>query len=160
MWDSLVAVFGTLAGGALVSYTQVLDGRRTRDEQQRQRVTDTTTELLRALLKYRKLFWLLVADIREGHTETREDRADRFQARSEITEARDRLSLTTGATALHAATKEAAWSAIDLGDIELGTVTDGRFSDDVEAALSAGRERSRDAHTALLKAVRAHIHGT
>ncbi|MEV7196864.1 hypothetical protein AB0N81_34445 [Streptomyces sp. NPDC093510] len=39
---------------------------------------------------------------------------------------------------------EASWSAI-----ELGAVVGERFNDDVEAAVAAGRERSRDAHTAL-----------
>lgn len=80
MLDSIVAVLGTLAGGALVSYTQVLADRRTRAEQQRQRVADITADLTRALLRYRKLFWLLVADVREGRTESREDRAERFEA--------------------------------------------------------------------------------
>ncbi|MFD3907851.1 hypothetical protein ACFXOL_10920 [Streptomyces californicus] len=161
MWDSLIAVVGTLAGVALASTTQFLTDRRSRAAERHQRVVDTTDQLLGAILQYRELFWLMVADLREGRPEAREDRAARFRARSEITRARDRLALITADPALHAAAKEAAWSAIDLSDIPTGPPdADGRFGADAEAALDAGRERSREAHTSLRRAVTSHIHGT
>ncbi|MGV9456430.1 hypothetical protein [Streptomyces sp. NPDC003635] len=161
MWDALIAVVGTLAGVALASSTQFLTDRRNRAEQQHQRVVDTADQLLAAVLQYRELFWLLIADLREGQAGTREDRAALFRARSEITRARDRLAILTADPELHAAAMAAAWSAIDLSDIEPGSADDyGRFDADVEAALSAGRERSQDAHTALRRAVTTYIHGT
>ncbi|MFD5750752.1 hypothetical protein [Streptomyces sp. NPDC127033] len=160
MWDTLIAVLGTLAGVALASSTQLLTDRRSRAEQQRQRLAEAIDQLLGALLLYRELYWLVIADIREGETETRDARAARYRARSEITQARDRLGLATASPELTAAAKEAAWSVIDLSDIELSSITDGRFSDDVEASLSAGRDRSRAAHTALRRAATFHIHHT
>ncbi|MEV5348914.1 hypothetical protein [Streptomyces achromogenes] len=160
MWDSLVAVLGTLAGVALASGTQVRVDQRARDAQQRQRVAEAVDQLLGALLRYREHYWLLVADIRDGAEETRDARAARYRARSEITQARDRLAVATADPVLTAAAEAAAWSAIDLSDIALGPVTDGRFSEAVEAQLAAGRERSRDAHTVLREAVTAYIHRT
>ncbi|MER6677545.1 hypothetical protein [Streptomyces sp. NPDC000983] len=160
MWDTLIAVIGTLAGVALASSTQFLTDRRNRAELQHQRVVDTADQLLGAVLHYRELYWLLIADLREGQAETREDRAARFRARSEITRARDRLAILTADPDLHAAAKAAAWSAIELSEIIPGPVDDhGRFHADIEAALSAGRTHSQDTHTALRRAVTTHIHG-
>ena len=157
MWSTLIAVIGTLAGVALASAAQMWTERRSRRDEQRHRIADAVEQLLAAVLAYRERYWLLVADLRDGTTETREERAARYQARTAVTLARDRLALATSDEALIAAAEEAAWSAIELSDIPLGTASSHRFADDVEAALSAGRERSRDAHTALRRASIAHI---
>ncbi|GGV42585.1 hypothetical protein [Streptomyces spectabilis] len=155
MWSTLIAVLGTLAGAASASLTAHWTDRRARAEEHRQRVLDATAQLLAAALAYRELFWLHIAALRDGEPQTREARADLYRARSVVTQAFDRLALTTADPALTEIAVEVAWSAIDLGDIELGAVTDGRFSDNVEATLTAGQERSRDAHTALRDAARA-----
>ncbi|MFF8656812.1 hypothetical protein [Streptomyces huasconensis] len=155
MWSTLIAVLGTLAGAALASLTAHWTDRRARAAEHHQRVLDATAQLLAAALAYRERFWLQIADLRDGESQTREARADLYRARSAVTAAFDRLALTTTDPELTTVALEAAWSAIDLSDIPLGDVRDGRFDVAVEAALDAGRERSRDAHTALRDAVRA-----
>ncbi|AZM55727.1 hypothetical protein DMA15_26660 [Streptomyces sp. WAC 01529] len=154
MWSTLIAVLGTLAGAGLASLTAHWTDRRARAAEHRQRVLDATAQLLAAALAYRERFWLQIADLRDGEPQSREARADLYRARSAVTQAFDRLALTTTDPELTTIAVETAWSAIDLGDITLGDVRDGRFSDEVEDALDAGRERSRDAHTALRDAVR------
>ncbi|MBM7167389.1 hypothetical protein JQK87_02920 [Streptomyces sp. G44] len=155
MWSTLIAVVGTLAGAALASLTAHWTDRRARAAEHRQQVLDATAQLLAAALAYRERFWLQIADLRDGAPPSREGRADLYRARSAVTAAFDRLALTTTDPELTTIALEAAWSAIDLSDIPLGGVRDGRFDAVVEAALDAGRERSRDAHTALRDAVRA-----
>ncbi|GGZ28368.1 hypothetical protein GCM10010387_22270 [Streptomyces inusitatus] len=157
MWSTLIAVIGTLAGVALASATQVWTERRTARREQRQQVAAATAQLLDAVIGYRELFWLRIAALRAGEPEEREERAAFYRARSEITRARDRLALATADPALIDASEAAAWSAIELSDIQLGTLVDGRFANAVEAALDAGRERSRDAHTALRRAATEHV---
>ncbi|MFE0132414.1 hypothetical protein ACFWY6_12705 [Streptomyces sp. NPDC059037] len=154
MWSTLIAVLGTLAGTALASLTVHWTDRRARAAEHRQRVSDAASDLLAAALAFRELYWIQIADLRDGEPLTREGRADAMRARSAVTKAFDRLALATTDPALTDAAVEAAWSAIDLSDIPLGPVREQRFSEDVEAALAAGRERSRDAHTALRDAVR------
>jgi hypothetical protein len=158
MWSTLVAVLGTLAGVALASATQVWADRRVRAEQERQRIVDAVDNLLAAVITYRELFWLLVADLRDGVPEGREARAARYRARSEITRARDRLVLLVNDHALHTAAQEATRSAIELSDIILGPVVDGRFAELVEEALAVGRERTRISHTRLRAVATTHIH--
>ncbi|MFF8645817.1 hypothetical protein [Streptomyces sp. NPDC015345] len=155
MWSTLIAVLGTLGGAALAGLTAHWTDRRARALEHRQRVLDATAQLLAAALAFREQYWLQVADLRDGMPLGREARADLYRARSAVTAAFDRLALTVTDPELTAIAVEAAWSAIDLGDITLGDVRDGRFTDDVEAALDAGRERSRDAHTALRSAAQA-----
>ncbi|MEU5896820.1 MULTISPECIES: hypothetical protein [unclassified Streptomyces] len=154
MWSTLIAVLGTLAGAALASLTAHWVDRRARAAEHEQRVLDAVAQLLAASLAYREIYWLQIADLREGMDPTREGRADLFRARTAVTQAFDRLALATTDRELTDAANEAAWSAIDLGDIPLGRVREGHFDGDVEAALTAGRERSRDAHTALRNAAR------
>ncbi|GAA2110885.1 hypothetical protein [Streptomyces synnematoformans] len=162
MWSTLFAVLGTLAGVALASGTQILTDRRTRAAEQRQRVADAGGAVLDAVLDFREQYWLWVSDCRRGEADTKAARVTRYRTRTEVTKARNRLARATADPALTAAAEEAAWSAIELSDIELGDadVQTRRFSDDVEAALAAGRERTRVAHTALLNALTAHIHRT
>ncbi|MEU4996562.1 hypothetical protein [Streptomyces sp. NPDC021622] len=155
MWSTLIAVLGTLAGAALASLTAHWTDRRARDAEYRQRVLDATAQLLAAALEYRQQYWIQVADLRDGVPLGREARVELYRARSAVTQAFDRMALTAADSDLTAIAVEVAWSAIDLGDIPLGDVRDGRFGDDIEGALAAGRERSRDAHTALRDAARA-----
>jgi hypothetical protein len=155
MWSTVIAVFGTLAGAALAGLTAHWTDRRARAAEHDQRVRDTAAQLLAASLAYRELFWLQLADLRNGEPPSREGRAAVYRARSEVTQAFDRLVLTASDPHLVDAALEAAWSAIDLSDIVLGEVHDQRFGEEVEAALAAGRTRSRDAHTALRDAARA-----
>ncbi|TDC22471.1 hypothetical protein E1265_15670 [Streptomyces sp. 8K308] len=96
------------------------------------------------------------ADIRDGRTESREDRAARYRARSEVTDARDAPALVTTDLQLIERAEAAAWAAIDLSDVELGAVEDGRFAPDVEAALTAAREQTRATHNALVRALWRH----
>ncbi|MEU1018005.1 MULTISPECIES: hypothetical protein [unclassified Streptomyces] len=154
MWSTLIAVLGTLAGAALASLTAHWTDRRARAAEHRQQVLDATAQLLAASLAYREQYWLQIADLRDGELPGREGRAELYRARSAVTHAFDRLALTTTDPELTSIAVEAAWSAIDLADIRLGEVRDGCFAEEVEAALAAGRERSRDAHTALRDAVR------
>ncbi|MEU1155762.1 hypothetical protein ABZ369_22475 [Streptomyces sp. NPDC005918] len=154
MWSTLIAVLGTLGGAALASLTAHWTDRRARAAEHRQQVLDATVQLLAAALAYRERFWLQIADLRDGELPSRDDRADLYRARSAVTHAFDRLALTTEDAELTSIAVEAAWSAIDLNDIALGAVRDGRFSDETETALDVGRERSRDAHTALRDAAR------
>ncbi|MFG2650967.1 hypothetical protein [Streptomyces sp. NPDC048436] len=100
----------------------------------------------------------MIADIRAGEQDTRETRAARYRARSEITRAFDRLSLlTTDPPLIHAASA-AHSAAIELSHIAVGQATEGRFAEHVEAALAAGRGRTLDAHIALRAAATAHVH--
>ncbi|WKK27827.1 hypothetical protein QZH56_36870 (plasmid) [Streptomyces olivoreticuli] len=156
MWGNVVAVVGTLAGVLLASMTQRWTDRRARSVQHRQTVADRVGDLLGAVLEYRELFWLQVDTLRDGEGDP-VDRATLYRARSAVTRARDRLALTTADPALVAASEAAAWSALELSDIVVGTPQDGRFDRAAEIALSAGRDRSRDAHTALRKAGMAFV---
>ncbi|MFD5322032.1 hypothetical protein [Streptomyces sp. NPDC127098] len=157
MWASIVAVLGTLAGTVLGVLSQQLLDRRARAERHRDELADKVRQLLKAIVLYRELHWLLVADIRDGRAETREDRAARYRARSEVTDARDALALVTTDLDLIERAEAAAWAAIDLSDIELGPVTEGRFAADVEAALTGARERTRATHNALVRAARTYL---
>ncbi|MFI6288927.1 hypothetical protein ACIBCM_29985 [Streptomyces sp. NPDC051018] len=157
MWSTLIAVLGTLAGVALASATQLLTARRDRDRQHHQDVVDAADALLAAVLSYRELYWLRTDSIRAGEPDPT-DRAAVYAARSAVTRARDRLALVTDEAALVDASQDAAWSAIDLSEIHLGSPVDGRFAPEVEAQLDAGREISRDAHTDLREAVTAYVH--
>ncbi|WP_327230823.1 hypothetical protein [Streptomyces murinus] len=158
MWSTIVAVLGTLAGGALAGLTQRSTERRARDVVHRQTVTDAVSELLAAIVRYRELYWLSIAARRSGEGETRDDRSARYAARSAITVARDRVGLLVTEPVLLEAAEAAAWSAIELSDVELSAVTAGRFEEAVEEHLEASRERSRDAHTALRRAATAYVH--
>ncbi|CAM5528617.1 MULTISPECIES: hypothetical protein [Streptomyces] len=109
------------------------------------------------MITYREQYWLSIADLREGRSQSREDRVALYRARSEVTRAIDRLALATADPALRTPASAAVWSAIELADIPLGPVTDGRFADEVEAALAERRERSRNAHTVLRNAATVYI---
>jgi hypothetical protein len=157
MWPTIVAVLGTLAGVALTSVTQHLAQRQARADQHRQEVTAAITDLLEAVLAYRQVYWAGVNKVRAGDVTVLG--WESFSGpRSAITAARDRLGLLTDDETLFTAGEAAAWAAIELPDIRLGPVNDGRFADDVDAALAAGRARSRGAHTALVHAGRAYLH--
>ncbi|MFE7128946.1 hypothetical protein [Streptomyces sp. NPDC057617] len=159
MWATLIAVLGTLAGAALASSTQILADRRARAAQQRDVITAAVGDLLRAVLAYRERYWLMIAGLRKSRSQTYEELAALYNARSAVTGAFDHLALVTPDQDLFAAADEAAWAAIELANIEVdGPDSEGRFSPATEAALDAGRERSRDAHTALRRAATAHIH--
>lgn len=99
MWESAIAVIGTLAGGLLVTVTQQVTDRRQQREQHRERVADLTGQLLSAALRYRQLYWLRVDALRAGEPDP-VVRADFYQARSDVTEARDRLALVVTDEAL------------------------------------------------------------
>ncbi|MFJ1597876.1 hypothetical protein [Streptomyces sp. NPDC088261] len=157
MWDTLIAVLGTLAGGALVAYPQRAADRAARTERHQQEVTGALIALLKAVLKYRESYWLMVASLRDGTGETSDQRADRFRLRTEITLARDLLALVAPGSTLVDLGEKAAWAAIDLSDIPLGAVNNGTFNPATEAALTAGREQSRDTHTALRQAGSAYL---
>ncbi|MFE2045723.1 hypothetical protein ACFXAZ_33370 [Streptomyces sp. NPDC059477] len=160
MWPTIIAVLGTLAGGALAGVTQHWTARSARQEQHRLQVADAVRALLAAALTYRERFWLQIEVIRDGEQETPEARADRYRARSEVTIARDHLVLLTNDPALIAAARDASWSAISLSDVPLGPVEARRFADDVEAQLEAARDESRDTHTTLRDTGVAYVHGS
>ncbi|MEU6481452.1 hypothetical protein ABZ858_32185 [Streptomyces sp. NPDC047017] len=152
MWSTLIAVIGTLAGAALAILAQRATDHAARAERHRQEITASLVALLEAILRYRENYWLTVAHLRDSDQESTDQRAIRYRLRTEITVARDRLALTARGTRLVELGEKAAWAAIELNDIPLGPVTDRAFSPDTEAALAAGREHSRDAHTALRRA--------
>ncbi|MFJ8760822.1 hypothetical protein [Streptomyces cyaneofuscatus] len=151
MWESAIAVIGTLAGGLLATATQQLTARRQQRDQHRAQVADLVGQLLSAVLRYRQLYWLRIDCLRAGEPDP-VVRADFYQARSAVTEARDRLALATADETLLRAASRAAWSALDLSDIAPGTPQDGRYPPETEDRLNAARERSRDAHTELRQA--------
>lgn len=151
MWDSIVAVAGTLAGGMLAVATQQLTDRRTRAEAHRIEVSGLIADLLAAVLGYRELYWLRVDSLRAGEPDPVQ-RAAIYRARSAVTQARDRLALSSAAPSLLEAAREAVRSALELSDITLGEPVAHAFATEVEAALAAGRDRSRDAHTVLRRA--------
>ncbi|MEU9559417.1 hypothetical protein [Streptomyces fumanus] len=157
MWPTIVAVLGTLAGVALTSVTQHLTQRQALADQHRREVTDAIKHVLETVLAYRELYWSGIDRARAGDTA---GLAWEIYSgpRTAITTARDHLGLLADDEALLAAAEAAAWAAIDLNDIPLGPVGDGRFTDGVEAALDAGRDRARAAHTALVQAGRAYLH--
>ncbi|MFM9446904.1 hypothetical protein [Streptomyces acidiscabies] len=157
MWSTLIAVLGTLAGAALATLAQRATDRAARTERHQQEVTAAVAGLLEAVLRYREYYWLMVTRVRAGDSETGEQLAERFRLRTEITIARDRLALTARGTLLVDLGEKAAWAAIDLNDIPLGSVRDGRFTPDTETALAAGREHSRDTHTALRDAASTYL---
>ncbi|MEQ4610667.1 hypothetical protein ABMX48_31640 [Streptomyces cavourensis] len=148
MGETIIAVIGTLAGGLLVTLTQQLTDRRARREQHRAQVAELTGQLLSAVLRYRQLYWLRTDALRAGEPDP-VVRSDFYQARSDVTEARDRLALVVTDEGLLQAAGRAAWAALDLSDIDPGHPQNGRYAPEIEAQLDAARERSRDAHTAL-----------
>lgn len=152
MWSTLIAVLGTLAGAALATLTQRATDHAARRERHQQEITASLVALLEAILRYREDYWLMIARLRDGSQESDDHRASRYRLRTQITIARDRLALTARGTRLVDLGEKAAWAAIELNDIPLSPVRDGSFSPDTEAALAAGRERSRNAHTALRQA--------
>ncbi|KUF18778.1 hypothetical protein [Streptomyces silvensis] len=158
MWGTVIAVLGTLAGVALASAAQVRSERRTRREQQRDALSSAVEQVLGALETYRELHWLLIADTRAGDEDTREARATRYRARTEVTRARDRLALLTDDPALTAAADAAVEEAIRLSYISVGRAVDGRFADHVEADLAAGRRSTKEAHNVLRRAATDHVH--
>ncbi|MFH9563554.1 hypothetical protein [Streptomyces globisporus] len=151
MWESAIAVIGTLAGGLKVTVTQQLTDRRRRLEQHRERVADLTGQLLSAALRYRQLYWLRVDARRAGEPDP-VVRADFYQARSDVTEARDRLALAVNDETLLRAAGRAAWSALGLSDIDPGVPEDGRYTPEIEARLEAARQRTHTTHTELRQA--------
>lgn len=158
MWDTLIGAGTALAGVALASSTQLLADRRARAEQHRRQVAGLVGALLKAVLAYRELYWLRIAAIRNGEPDNAPDCAARYRARSVVTETKDDLALAANDAELLAVAETAAWSAIELSDIELGPVTEGRFSEAVETELAAGRERTRNAHSALRLVGAAYVH--
>ncbi|MDN3262866.1 hypothetical protein QWJ26_24280 [Streptomyces sp. CSDS2] len=158
MWDTFIGAGAALAGVGLASSTQLLADRRARAEQHRRQVAALVGALLKAVLAYRELYWLRVAAMRSAEPETAPDRAALYRARSAVTEAKDDLALVTDDATLIDAAETAVWSAIELSDIALGPVTEGRFSEAVETELAAGRERTRDTHTALRRAGAEYVH--
>ncbi|MET8586413.1 hypothetical protein ABZX39_36925 [Streptomyces collinus] len=158
MWSSIVAVLGTLAGAALAGYAQRATDQRARDAAHRQEVTRAVADLLEAVVRHREVHWLTVAARRAGDAETTEERSALASTRSAATVARDRLGLLVLSDPALLGAAETAWrTAIELPDIVLGPVVDGRFQPDVETALETDRERSRSAHTALRIAGAAYI---
>lgn len=158
MWPSIVAVLGTLAGAALAGYTQRATDQRARDTAHRQEVTHAVADLLEAVVRHREMHWLAVAARRAGDTETNEERSARASTRSAATVARDRLGLLVLTDPALLGAAETAWrTAVELPDITLGPVVDGRFPPDVETALETAREHCRSAHTALRIAGAAYI---
>lgn len=159
MWSNVIAVVGTLAGAALVMVSQYWTSQQTRAEEHRREVKEAAHQMLVAVLTYRELYWLWIAGVRAGQPEASADRAARYRARSAVTNARDLIALATTDSALIAAAEEATWAAVELADVDTGPADqDGRFAEDIEAALSAGRERARAAHTALRRAGAAYVH--
>ncbi|MFJ8332919.1 hypothetical protein [Streptomyces sp. NPDC094437] len=152
MWSTLIAVLGTLAGTALATLTQRATDHAARTERHRQDVTAALLALLEAVLRYREHYWLTVARRRAGESEAPDQVAARYRLRTEVTVARDRLALIARGTVLVDLGETAAWAAVELDDIPLGTATDGQFDPATEDALATGRDRARDAHTALRKA--------
>ncbi|MGW3331123.1 hypothetical protein ACWDF9_11325 [Streptomyces rubiginosohelvolus] len=69
-----------------------------------------------------------------------------------MTEARDRLTLAVTDETLLRAAGRAAWSALDLSDIDPGAPEDGRYTPEIEARLEAARQRTHNAHTELRQA--------
>ncbi|ANW18100.1 hypothetical protein [Streptomyces clavuligerus] len=160
MLTALIAVLGTLAGGALATYTQRATDRAARIERHQQQVTDALIGLLDAVLRYREHHWLIVAQRRNGRPETPEQAEQRWRLRTSVTITRDRLALIAHGTPLVDLGEAAAWAAIELSDIPLGGACDGLFAPDVETELETGRDRSRDAHTALRQAGSAYLLAT
>ncbi|MGW0795931.1 hypothetical protein [Streptomyces sp. NPDC002692] len=160
MWSTIVAVLGTLAGVALAGYAQRSSDRQARELAHRQEVTRAVAELLEAVVRHREVHWLFVESRRTGDAETAEERAARATTRSAATVARDRVGLLVDSEPALLGAIETAWrTAVELPNIALGPVTDGRFSPEVETALEAARERCRGAHTALRVAGSAYIRG-
>ncbi|MGW3958022.1 hypothetical protein ACWEKM_45845 [Streptomyces sp. NPDC004752] len=157
VWSNVITGLAALGGVAVASLTQHWTDRRARRERHKERVGDLSGEFIDAVLHYRETYWLSVAGLRHGETEPGDVRADRYRARSAVTKARGRLRLVTSHPGLLAAADAAAWSAIELADIPLGPVVDGVFTADVEAALTAGRERTRTTHTAFENVAAAYV---
>ncbi|HEY8985424.1 MAG TPA: hypothetical protein VIU15_38370 [Streptomyces sp.] len=159
MWSSIVAVVGTLAGAALATAFQHLADRRARAEQYRQRITTVIAELLTASIAYRRETLRRFSLLRQGLDLTDADDDALHTARSTLTNALDRVALTVDDHHLVALAYPVVWEAIEMSETALGMPANGRFADDVEAALTARREAVRDAHTALRNAAREHVFG-
>lgn len=74
-------------------------------------------------LAYREVYWLQIANLRNGIGLSSEGRANLYRARTATTNAFDRLALAMAHPALVAVAGEGTWSAIELADIELGAVS-------------------------------------
>ncbi|MER6438521.1 hypothetical protein ABT275_19515 [Streptomyces sp. NPDC001185] len=160
MWSTIVAVLGTLAGVALAGYAQRSGDRQAREHTHRQEVTRAVADLLEAVVRHRETHWLFVESRRAGDAETAEERAARATTRSAATVARDRVGLLVDSEPALLGAIETAWrTAVELPNITLGPVADGRFSPEVETALEAAREQCRGAHTALRVAGSAYVRG-
>lgn len=150
MWSTIVAVLGTLAGAALAGYAQRSGDRQAREHADRQKVKDAVADLLEAVVHHREVHWLFVESRRAGEAETAEERAARATTRSAATVARDRVGLLADSEPALLGVIETAWrTAVELPNIVLGPVTNGRFAPEVETALEVAREECRAAHTAL-----------
>ncbi|MEW2062224.1 hypothetical protein AB0899_15850 [Streptomyces sp. NPDC007002] len=97
------------------------------------------------------MYWLRVDARRAGEPDP-VVRADFYQARSDVTEARDRLALAVSDETLLRAAGRAAWSALDLSDIDPGVPENGRYTPETEARLEAARQRTHRTHTELRQA--------
>ncbi|MER7930502.1 hypothetical protein ABTY96_46590 [Streptomyces sp. NPDC096057] len=150
MWSAIVAVLGTLAGAALAGYAQRSGDRQAREHAHRLEVKHAVADLLEAVVRHREAHWLFVGARRAGEAESAGERAAMASTRSAATVARDRVGLLVDSEPALLGAIERAWrTAVELPNIALGPVTDGRFTPEVEAALEAARERCRAAHTAL-----------
>jgi type II secretory pathway pseudopilin PulG len=158
VWNSLIAVLGTLAGVVLASLMQYLTDARGRRERQRQALAAAISDLLVAVLTLREQQWLKIAATRDGQPDTPDARAQRYAARSRLTVAHDQFAMTTNAADLLAAARKAGNAALELCDIDTGPADNGRFSPDIEGYLAEIRNRTRRTHTALRELGAARVH--
>lgn len=108
MWGSLIAVFGTLAGGVLMAWATARTARTARREsrrdQHRREALDAVTALATAVADHRRAM-LILEEVKLSGGDTAEAREEKNQTRSAITAPLFQVSVL--APALTAAAEEA-----------------------------------------------------
>jgi hypothetical protein len=136
MGTAIIAVIGTLAGAVVSGLVQHLTTTR---ERRRQELVTASIALVDALVGHRRHQYLKIKARRENREDTPDAVEARYAARSAVTTAMAALRLATRDRRLLTLAEEARGATFALGDAS-------------EEELPAARQRSLDAHDALLDA--------
>ncbi|RBM05658.1 hypothetical protein [Streptomyces sp. PT12] len=155
MVASIIAAVSALAGAMVAGLMQHLTNTRTvrqaRDHQHRAELADALLDVMNAVVRFRQEQWLKHAAVAEGKPDTGEARRLRYEARTALTRAWDRVHLLTADTALLAAVQKARNTAIAVSEVPTDDTPE------AEAARRQVRQESRQAHTDLRVLAARHL---
>ncbi|MEV2197115.1 hypothetical protein AB0I02_39990 [Streptomyces phaeochromogenes] len=147
MTTAIVAVIGTLLGAVTAGVMQHLTTVAARRDRDRQALAAAVAALLGAATDHRRHQYLKHVMRRQGHEETMEIRAARYEARSEMTKALTSLTLVTDDPSLLGLADTLVQRSTDMGEPP---------HDDYDAVNAAG-DRAREAHAAFQAAAAEHL---